>query len=49
MKSIIVNKIKKEFGIKNFDGKKLEQHKFSALCAFYDKLTEEAQVKVGDN
>lgn len=49
MKSVIVNKLKKEFGVKKIDGKKLENYKFSALCALYDKMVEEAKMsKVGE-
>lgn len=38
MKSIMVKKIKNEFGLKKISGKKLEQYNFYALCGFYKAL-----------
>ena len=45
MKSIMVNKIRDEFGIRNIDGKKLELYKFYTLCGFYKKLKAGEPVK----
>lgn len=45
MKSIMVNKIRDEFGIRNIGGKKLELYKFYTLCGFYKKLKAGEPVK----
>ena len=39
MKSIILNKIKNEFGIKKVGGKKLESYSFYTLCSFHKLLS----------
>lgn len=38
MKSILVKKIKNEYGMKKINGKKLELHNFYELSGFYKKL-----------
>ena len=38
MKSILVKKIKNEYGIKKINGKKLELYNFYELSGFYKKL-----------
>ena len=38
MKSILVNKIKKEFNIRKIEGKKLEAYNFYTLCGLYKRL-----------
>ena len=45
MKSIIVNKIKNEFGIRNIGGRKLECIKFRLLCNYYDRLKAGEDIK----
>ena len=39
MKSIISNKIKKEFGLKKIEGKKVELYNFYELVGYYKRLT----------
>ena len=38
MKSILVNKIKKEFNIRKIESKKLEAYDFYTLCGLYKRL-----------
>lgn len=38
MKSIMVKKIKEEYGLRTIAGKKLESHNFYDLCGFYKRL-----------
>lgn len=45
MKSIMVNKIRDEFGIRSIGGKKLELYKFYTLCGFYKKLKAGEDIK----
>ena len=40
MKSIILNKIKNEFGVKKVGGKKLECYSFYDLCSFHKALSQ---------
>ena len=45
MKSLIVKKIKNEFGLKKISGKKLEQYDFYTLCGFYKALNKGEVIK----
>lgn len=45
MKSKLIKKIKKEFGIRKVNGKKLELYDFHKLCSFYKKLSNGLIVK----
>ena len=38
MKGNLVKNIKKEFGVRKVNGKKLESYNFYELCGFYKKL-----------
>ena len=39
MKSILVRKIKGEFGVSQISGEKLERIKFYKLCGYYTQLS----------
>lgn len=43
MKSIMVNKIKKEFGIYKVNGEKLERTGFYNLCGIYKQLKKDKE------
>lgn len=45
MKSLIVKKIKNEFGFKKISSKKLEQYDFYTLCGFYKALNKGEVIK----
>lgn len=45
MKSIIVDKIKNEFGLRNIGGKKIELYRFYTLCGFYKQLKAGEDIK----
>lgn len=45
MKGNLVKNIKKEFGVRKVNGKKLELYNFYALCGFYKKLKAGSSIK----
>ena len=45
MKSIMVKKIREEYGVNKIQGRKLELHNFYDLCGFYKKLKAGEPVK----
>lgn len=45
MKSILVKKIKEEFGLKKIGGEKLERINFYALAGYYKKLKQGEVIK----
>lgn len=45
MKSIIANKIREEFGLRNIGGKKVELYDFYTLCGFYKRLSQGGSLK----
>ena len=45
MKSILVKKLKEEYGIRKVEGKKLESYKWYRLAEFIDKLKRGEEVK----
>lgn len=45
MKSMILKKIKEEFGIKKVAGKKLEQYNFYELCSIHKRLSRGEVIK----
>ena len=45
MKSMILKKIKEEFGVKKVGGKKLEQYNFYELCSIHKRLSRGEVIK----
>lgn len=45
MKSIIVKKIREEFGLRKISGKKLEMYNFYELCGLYKRLKQGEEIK----
>ena len=45
MKSIIVKKIREEFGVNKISGKKLELYNFYELVGFYKRMRKGEEIK----
>ncbi len=45
MKSIMVNKIREEFGLRSISGKKVELYDFYTLCGFYKRIKAGEDIK----
>ena len=45
MKSIAVNMLKNEFGLRKIQGKKVESYSFYTLCGFLKALKQRKEVK----
>lgn len=45
MKSIIVKKIREEFGLRKISGKKLEMYNFYELCGLYKRLKQGEEIR----
>lgn len=45
MKSLIVKKIREEFGVKKISGKKLELYNFYELIGFYKRMCRGEEIK----
>ena len=45
MKSIIVKKIREEFGIRKISGKKIEMYNFYELCGLYKRLKQGEEIR----
>lgn len=45
MKSVLVKKIKDEFGVSKISGEKLERINFYKLCGYYKQLTKGEVIK----
>lgn len=45
MKSIIVKKIREEFGVKKISGKKIELYNFYELIGFYKRMSRGEEIK----
>lgn len=43
MKSILVQKINEEFGVKSYMGKSIKLYNFYILCSLYKKLKNESE------
>lgn len=45
MKSMIVKKIREEFGLRKISGKKLEMYNFYELCGLYKRLKQGEEIR----
>lgn len=45
MKSMIVKKIREEYGLRKISGKKLEMYNFYELCGLYKRLKQGEEIK----
>lgn len=45
MKSLLVNKIREEYGIRKISGKKLELYNFYELCGIYKRLKQGEEIR----
>ena len=45
MKSMIVKKIREEFGLRKISGKKIEMYNFYELCGLYKRLKQGEEIK----
>lgn len=45
MKSMIVKKIREEFGLRKIGGKKLEMYNFYELCGLYKRLKQGEEIR----
>lgn len=45
MKSMIVKKIREEFGLRKISGKKIEMYNFYELCGLYKRLKQGEEIR----